>query len=161
MRTSLKTDDPSHMRCGALPWLRAAVQRPLRFMRPLSGIVGQNYCTPLPARENRIESRIASRGNRTPGGCQAPQNITATRDNLLATLYCVSFTAAHNMVRQCSASLGQFCLILLHTFEHVVSVHWHTVALICKFVAASYRDCRSTLFRTVLRLSNIEMDARN
>jgi hypothetical protein len=130
-------------------------------MRPLSGIISWCYCTTLLARENRIESRIASRGNRTPGGCQAPENIAATRDNLLATLHCVSFTHAHNMVRQCSASFGQFCLVLLETFEHVVSVHWHTVALICKFFAASYRDCRSILFRTVFRLSNIEMDARN
>jgi hypothetical protein len=131
------------------------------FMRPLSEIVGQCYCTPSLARENRIESRIASRGNRTPGGCQAPENIAATRDDLLATLHCVSFTPAHNMVRQCSAAFGQFCLILLETLEHVVSVHWHTVALTCKLVATSYRDCGSILFRTVFRLSNVEMGARN
>jgi hypothetical protein len=131
------------------------------FMRPLSGSISWCYCTTLLALENCIQSRIASRGNRTSGGCQAPENIAATRDNLLATLYCVSFTAAHNMVRQCSASLGQFCLILLDTCEHVVSEHWHTVALVCKFFATSYRDCSSVFFRSVLRLSNTEMDRRN
>jgi hypothetical protein len=55
--------------------------------------------------------------------------------------------------------LDSFCLILLDTFEHVVSVHWHTVALVCKFFATSYRDCSSVFFRSVLRLSNTEMDS--
>jgi hypothetical protein len=62
---------------------------------------------------------------------------------------------------QRSASFGKFGLAVLETCEHVVSEHWYAVALVCKFFAASYRDFSSAFFWTVLRLSNIEMDARN
>jgi hypothetical protein len=89
------------------------------------------------AQESRIESRIASRGHRTPGGCQASENIAAARGNISATLRCVSITHACNSVRQRNASFGKFFLVLLKTFEHVVCAHWHTAALFFKFLAAS------------------------
>ena len=107
------------------------------------------------AQESRIESRIASGGNQTPGGCQASENIALTRDNALTMLRCVSVTPAHNIVRQCSASCREFFLALLETFEHVVCSHWHSAALVYKLFAASSRDC------SVLRMSNIEMGGRN
>jgi hypothetical protein len=112
------------------------------------------------AYESHIESRIASRGSRTPGGCQASENIAAARGNASAKLRCVSVTHAYNIVRQGNASFGKLFLVLLETFEHVVSLHWHTAALFYKCFAASYRDC-SAFFRIVLRLSNIEVDGRN
>ena len=114
----------------------------------------------LLAQESRIESRIASRGNRSPGGCQASENIAAARGNTSAKLRCVSITHAYNIVRQYNASFGKFFLVLLETFEHVVCLHWHTAAQLYKFFAASYRGC-SAFFRIVLRLSNIEVDGRN
>jgi hypothetical protein len=112
------------------------------------------------AHESRIESRIASRGDRTLSGCQASEYIAAARDNASAKLRCVSVTRAYNIIRQCNASFGKFFLVLLETFEHIVCLHWHTAALFYKFFAASYRDC-SAFFWTVLRLNDIEMDARN
>jgi hypothetical protein len=107
------------------------------------------------AQESRIESRIASRGNQTPSLCQASENIALTRDDGLAMLICVSVTAAHNNLRHCSASCGEFVLALLETFEHVVCQHWHCAALFYKFFAARSRNC------SLLRLSNIEMGGRN
>src|SRR5262249_46554365 len=89
------------------------------------------------AQESRIESRIASRGNQTLGGCQASENIALARDDGLAMLRCVSITPAHNIVRQCNASCGKFFLALLEALEHVVCPHWHTAALFYKFFAAS------------------------
>jgi hypothetical protein len=107
------------------------------------------------AQKSRIECRIASRGNQTPGGCQASENIALTRDDRLAVLRRISVTSAPNIVRQCSASCGKFFLALLQTFEHVVCLHWHSTALFDEFSAASSRSC------LVLRLSNIEMGGRN
>jgi hypothetical protein len=78
-----------------------------------------------------------------------------TRDDGLAMLRRVSVTPAHNIVRQCSASRGEFVLALLETFEHVVCLHCHSAALFYKFFAASSRN------GSVLRLSNIEMGGRN
>ena len=105
--------------------------------------------------EGGIESCIAARGNQTPGGCQASENIALARDDGLAMLRRVPFTSAHNIVRQCSASWGEFFLAFLETFEHVVCLHGHSAALIYEFFAASSRGC------SALRLSNIEMDGRN
>ena len=87
-----------------------------------------------------------------PRGCQASKNIALTRDDALATLRCVSITTAHNVVRQCSASFGKLVLVPVEAFEHVVSRHWHTGAVLLKFLAAS---------STLLCLSNVEMGGRN
>src|SRR5215510_9502664 len=90
----------------------------------------------LLAQKNRIESRIASPRNRTPGCCQASENIALARDDVLAKLRCVSITASHNIVGPCYASSGKFFLILFQALEHVVCLNWHTGALPLKFLAA-------------------------
>jgi hypothetical protein len=103
------------------------------------------------AQKSRIESRIASRGNHTPAGCQASENIALTRDDGLTMLRRVSVTPAHNIVRQCDASCGKFFLVLLEALEHVVCEHWYPGALLFEFFTASSCGC------SVLRLSNIDL----
>ena len=105
------------------------------------------------AQESRIESSIASRGHCPLGGCQASKNVALTSDDALAKLCCVSLTAAHNMVRQSTASCGN--LGPSEALKHVVCLHFHPGALLFKFVAASY-TCTSAF-----RLSNIEVNGRN
>jgi hypothetical protein len=75
------------------------------------------------AQISRIQSRIASRGNRTPSGSQASESVALTEGNALAKLRCVSITTAHNIVRYCSAFFGKFVLVLFEAFERVVSKH--------------------------------------
>ena len=125
--------------------------------------VGQNRQLELPhdsrffslAHVSRIESRIASRGNRTLSGCEASENIAAARDHACAKLRCVSITHAYNIVRQCNASFWKFSLVLLETFEHVVCAHWHIGAQVYEFFAAWCRRCSAFCF------SNIDMGGRN
>jgi enolase len=81
--------------------------------------VEADFCFSL-AQKSRIESRIASPGNRTLGGCQASENIALAGDEVLAKLRCIPITAAHNIVGPRNASWGKFFLVLLQTFEHVV-----------------------------------------
>jgi hypothetical protein len=132
----------------------------LRSLHPPSGTVCRCYCTPafLLADEDRIQSRITLRGNGTSGGCQASENIAATRDNTSATLRCVSITPAHNMVCQYNALFGKIALVRFETFEHVICAHGHPVALFCKFFAASHGRCSS---RSVLRLSRMKVGGKN
>jgi hypothetical protein len=94
------------------------------------------------AQESRIESRIASRGNCPLGGCQTSKNVALTRDDALAKLRRVSITAAHNMVRQCSASCGN--LGPLEALQHVVCLHFHPAALLFKFFLQA--DAPAVLF---------------
>ena len=98
------------------------------------------------AQEGCIESRIAWRGNYTPGGRETSKNVALTCDYGLAKLNCVSFTTAHNILRHCMTSCGNPSLC--EALEHVVCLRWHTDALTLKFFAAS---CGSSAFR----LSNI------
>ena len=70
------------------------------------------------AQESRIESRIAVRGNYTPGGCETSKNVALTCDYGLAKLNCVSFTTAHNILRHCMTSCGNPSLC--EAREHVV-----------------------------------------
>jgi len=86
--------------------------------------------------ESGIERRIASPGDGTLGGCQASENIALTRDDVLATLRCISFTHAHNIVGPCNASCGKFFLVLLQALEHVVRLDGHAIALFFKFLTA-------------------------
>ena len=102
--------------------------------------------------KSRIESRIASTGNRTLGSGQASENIALTRDDVLAKLRCIPITAAHNIVGPCNASCGKFFLVLLQALEHVVCLNRHTATLSFKFLAARYRS--SSVSRIVLRLSS-------
>ena len=104
------------------------------------------------AQEGRIESRIAWRGNYTPGGCETSKNVALTGDDTLAKLNCVSFTTAHNILRHCMTSCGNPSLC--EAREHVVWLRWRTDALTLKFFAAS---CCSSAFR----LSKIEVNGRN
>jgi hypothetical protein len=106
------------------------------------------------AQESRIESRIASRGNCPLGGCQTSKNVAPTRDDALAKLCCVSITATHNMVSQCSASCGN--LSCLEALEHVVCFHFHSAALFFKFFAARYRS-----YISAFRLGNIVVNSRD
>jgi hypothetical protein len=93
------------------------------------------------AQESRTERGIASPGNCAPGGCQASKNVATTRDDALAKLRGVSITATNNMVRQCSASCGNWGP--LEALEHVVRPHFHAVAVLFKFFPASSRTCSS------------------
>ena len=70
------------------------------------------------AQEACIESRIAWRGNYTPGGCETSKNVALTCDYGLAKLNCVSFTTAHNILRHCMTSWGNPSLC--EAREHVV-----------------------------------------
>jgi hypothetical protein len=70
--------------------------------------------------ESCIESRIALRGNDTIGGSQASKDIALTRRDGLAILHCVSFTTAHNIVRECNASCGKFSLALFKALVQIV-----------------------------------------
>ena len=110
-----------------------------------------NSCFSL-AQKSRIESRIASPGNRTLRGGEASENIALTRDDVLAKLRRISLTVAHNIVGPCNASWGKLFLALLQALEHVVCLHWHPAALFFKFLAARYRG--SGFSRIVLRLSS-------
>ena len=110
-----------------------------------------NSCFSL-AQKSRIESRIASPGNRTLRGGEASENIALTRDDVLAKLRRISITAAHNIVGPCNASWGKFFLALLQALEHVVCLHWHPAALFFKFLASRYRS--SGFSWIVLRLSS-------
>ena len=92
--------------------------------KPAAASVG--YLSLL-ARENRIERRIALRGNHASGGCQTSKNVALTRDNAFATLHCVSVTHAHYTVRQYGASFGN--VSFLEAFEHIVGFDWHTTTL--------------------------------
>jgi hypothetical protein len=106
------------------------------------------------AQESGIESRIASRGNRAAGGCQASKNVAPTRDDALAKLRSVSITATNNMVRQGSASCGNSGP--LEALEHVVCLHFHPAAVLFKFFPASSRTSSSAF-----SLSDIVMNGRN
>jgi hypothetical protein len=112
----------------------------------------------LLAYKSGIEGRIASRGNRTSGGCQASNNVTLTEGHALAKLRCVSIAPAHYIVRQCSAFFGgKSVLVLCEAFEWVVSKDKYTGAKFLRHLfAASY--VRSPAF---LCLSNVEMGGRN
>jgi hypothetical protein len=59
-----------------------------------------------------IQSRIASRGNHTPGGYQASENIALTHNDAFAMSFRVSFAPAHNLFRQCNASCGKIFAVL-------------------------------------------------
>src|SRR4029453_2869331 len=109
------------------------------------------FCFSL-AQKSRIESRIASPGNRTLRGGQASENIALTRDDVLAKLRCISFTVAHNIIGPSNASWGQLFLALLQALEHVVCLHWPAATLFFKFLAARHRSSRFS--QIVLRLSN-------
>jgi hypothetical protein len=130
--------------------------QPLHFLHQPSRAVLLSHNSRFSlAQKSRIESRIASRGNHTLGGCQASEDIALTRDDGLTMLRRVSLTPAHNIVRQCNASCGKFFLVLFEALEHVVCEHWYPGALLFEFFTASSRDC------SVLRLSNIDMGGRN
>ena len=73
------------------------------------------------AQESRIESSIASPGNRTFSGCQAFKNVTLTRYDVLAKLCCISITHAHDIIGPRNASWRKSFVVLFQTFEHVVS----------------------------------------
>jgi hypothetical protein len=109
-------------------------EQPIHFLqqsRPLS----HNSRFSL-AKKSCIESRIASPGNRTLGGCQTSENIALARNDVLAKLRCIPITHAHNIVGPCNASWRKFFVVLFQTFEHVVCKHWHTGALFLKLLAA-------------------------
>jgi hypothetical protein len=104
------------------------------------------------SQEGRTEGRIASPGNRAPGRRQTSKNVPATRDDALAKLRCVSITATHNMVSQCSASSGN--VARLKALEHVVCLHFHSAAMFFKFFATRYPT-------SAFRLSNIVVNGRD
>jgi hypothetical protein len=88
------------------------------------------------AQEKRIESRVASPGNQTPGGCQTSKNVALTRDDGLAVLRCVSVAPMHDIVRQDDASCVKLILVLSEALEHIVCLYRHTAALLFKLLAA-------------------------
>jgi hypothetical protein len=108
------------------------------------------------AQISRIQSRIASRGHRAPGGCQTCEDTASARDVALTTLCCVPVTPADNIVRQRSTSFGKLVLVPFEAVEHVVSEYHYTGALFLQLLAASYRSCPA-----LLRLSSVEMGGRN
>src|SRR5215468_5719376 len=85
--------------------------------------------------EKRVECRIASPGNQTPGGCQTSKNVALTRNDSLAMLSCVSVARTHNMVRQGDASSVKLFLVLLEALKHIVCLYRHTGALLLKLLA--------------------------
>jgi len=95
-------------------FLRQAADR-----REVNAVYLLQFCSSL-ARKNRIESRMALRGNHTLGGSQASENIALTRGDGLAMLRRISITATHNIVGMCNASWGKFFLVLLQALEHIV-----------------------------------------
>jgi len=119
----------------------------ISFERPLPPMSLPQVCG--------IESRITSRGNQTPSGCQASEDVALTGDDCLTMLRRISLTPAHNIMGRCNASSGKFFSILFETFEHVVCSHWHTAALVYKLLAA--RSPR----RSALCLSNVEVGGRD
>jgi hypothetical protein len=88
------------------------------------------------AQKSGIESCIASPGDGALSGCQASEDIALTRDDVLTTLRCISFTHAHNIIGPCNASCGKFFLVLLQAFQHVVRLDGHAAALFFKFLTA-------------------------
>jgi hypothetical protein len=103
---------------------------------------------PVPFRSNRfssaqasgVESRIALRGDPTPCGGQATDNIALrARNDALAKTARVSVTCAYNIERQCTAPFGKFVLVLLKALENIIRLHGYAAALLLDCIAASNR----------------------
>jgi hypothetical protein len=122
-----------------------------------------SFCWPLDfrsAQASGIKSRIALWGNPVFGSGQAADNIPLiSRDDALTKHARVSVTRSNNVKRQCPASFGKFVLIFLKALEDIIRLHGDAAALL--FDCFTARDRGSGSFRTVLRLGNADLSAKN